>query len=105
MNAAGSMWCLDENVVDGRVKSKTLLVIISKPEANEDEVTWKKGEDLSSWGRLLIPAAICQPNAFHPLTVVGFALSRRDLSDRKIANIIGVKFLADELMQVSVRII
>ena len=44
VNVAGSMWCLDENVLDGRICSKTLLVIISKPEANEDEVTWKKGE-------------------------------------------------------------
>lgn len=44
INTAGSMWCLDENRVDGRVQSKTLLIIILKPEPTEDEVTWRKGE-------------------------------------------------------------
>lgn len=42
INVSGSLWCLDETA-DEDAKQKTLMIILTKPEATEDEVTWKRG--------------------------------------------------------------
>ena len=43
IDPARSMWCLDEGTSSEGRKMKTLLIVLIKPEASEDEVMWKKG--------------------------------------------------------------
>jgi hypothetical protein len=38
------MWTLDDDLRKDGTPCKVLMVILAKPEASEEETTWKKGE-------------------------------------------------------------
>ena len=88
MDAGECMWTLDEDVRGDGNPCKVLMIILAKPEATEEETTWKKGETEHASPSTQHPAPLSQVSLRLMVCLINVQQEQMEADGRSHINLI-----------------